>query len=129
MSDRAELPRDVKELVLRYIDSVAELEALLLLRAEEGPWCHETLARRLYVDDRTADEVLMALHRGGLVSRADDGFRYAPRSDARQRAVDALADSYPKFLIPMTHLIHSKSRRRPMKRSRSSTCFARSRTR
>jgi hypothetical protein len=100
----------VRELVLRYIDSVAELEALLLLRAEEGPWRHETLAPRLYVDDRTADQVLMALHRGGLVSRADDGFRYAPRSDALRRAVGELADSYPKFLIPMTHLIHSKSR-------------------
>jgi hypothetical protein len=110
MSWSADLPQGVKEFVLRYIDSVAELEALLLLRAEPGPWSQPALAERLYVDEPVADHVLAALHNRGLVSRADDGFRYSPQSDAPHRAVEGLADSYARCLIMITRFIHSKPR-------------------
>jgi hypothetical protein len=110
MPESPELPQTVRQFVLRHLDSVAELEALLLIRSEEGrPWGAPALAARLYIDERAADHVLTALHRRGLVATADDeGYRYAPGSDTLRAGVDELAQSYPRFLIPITQLIHSK---------------------
>jgi hypothetical protein len=110
MTDNPGLPQAVADFVLRHLDSVAELEGLLLLRANPVAWTPEALAERLYVDQRASSLVLTALHRRGLVSRGDDGFRYAPESESLRAAVDALAELYPRFLIQITHLIHSKPR-------------------
>jgi hypothetical protein len=44
------IPGDVKAFLLRHIDSIAQLEALLLLRANaELTWSADTLAKRLYI--------------------------------------------------------------------------------
>jgi hypothetical protein len=105
------LPDVVRQLVLRYIDSVAELEGLLLMRAETAsPWEASRLARRLYIKDRAAKDVLHALFRRGLLSREGEAFCYAPESDALRASVDRLAVAYPRFLIPITNLIHAKPR-------------------
>ena len=104
------LPPDVAQFVVRYFDSVAELEALLLVHAtpiERG--VARRLARRLYIADLEAEGVLHGLHRRGFVSRDDVGFRYQPQADGRQQLVDALSAAYPRFLIPITQLIHGKS--------------------
>ena len=110
MSETPSIPDHLKDFLLRHIDSVTELEALLLLRAEPHPWSSPALARRLYIDEPAAHRVLTALHRRGLVvSLSDDGgFRYSPLEETLQLAVDALAQAYPVSLIPITHLIHSK---------------------
>jgi hypothetical protein len=106
--DDLTIPDIVRDFVRRYVHSVAELEGLLLLRHEQGPWNASTLAKRLYVEKAAATMVLAALSRRRLVTHEETGFRYAPQSDALAAAVDALADAYPRFLIPITHLIHSK---------------------
>lgn len=111
MNDILSLSQTVRDFILQYIDSVAELEGLLLLRAETShTWTTAKLAGRLYVDEHAAESTLTALHRAGLVSLADGGFRYRPASDAMRLAIDELATSYPRFLIPITNLIHSKPR-------------------
>jgi hypothetical protein len=111
MSEVNEVPDLVKEFVLRHIDSVAELEGLLLARSEIGrAWDASQLARRLYVTDHAAAEVLGALHRHGLMARDGERFLYAPSSESVRSQVDALAAAYPRFLIPITHMIHSKPR-------------------
>ena len=94
MSETPNIPDHLKDFLLRHIDSVAELEALLLLRAEPHPWSSPALARRLYIDERAADRVLTALHRRGLVASASDdgGFRYSPLGETLRLAVDALAE-------------------------------------
>jgi hypothetical protein len=109
MSDDAQLPDDVRAFVLKYIDSVAELEALLLTRSAAGqPWAVPELARRLYVTEAEAATVVRALHRRGLLSQDGDAFRYEPRHDELRRGVDGLAAAYPRFLIPLTKLVHGK---------------------
>jgi hypothetical protein len=46
MNDES-IPADLRDFILRYIDSVAHLEALLLLRANaETSWDTATIARR-----------------------------------------------------------------------------------
>jgi hypothetical protein len=110
MSD-TELPGQVSEFVLAYIDSIPELEALLLTRTERSTqWHAATLATRLYVDLRTATAVLDALERRGLLRRGDDGFSYGPKTPELEAAVEALTDAHRRFLIPVTGIIHSKTR-------------------
>lgn len=109
MAEAEKLPEIVYHFILQSIDSVAELEGLLLARADVAvAWDAASLAGRLYIDERAAAVVLAALHRRGLLSNDNEVFRYQPASDALRESVDALAMSYPRFLIPLTNLIHSK---------------------
>jgi hypothetical protein len=104
------LPDPVRAFILRYVDSVAELEGLLLVRSTGGqPWDVSQLAGRLYISEVEAGAVLQALHRRALMSRDGAVYRYAP-PDALRAEVDALPDAYPRFLIPITNLVHSKPR-------------------
>jgi hypothetical protein len=106
-----ELPGPVKEFLLDHIDSIPELEALLLARTERGMhWLPATLAARLYVDVRTATAVLDALERRGLLMRGEAGFSYGPKTPELEAAVEALTDAHRRFLIPVTSIIHSKTR-------------------
>ena len=53
------IPDDVKEFILENIDSVAQLEGLLLLRGNpEASWSVEEIARRLYIDQKQITEIL-----------------------------------------------------------------------
>ena len=53
------VPPQIRDFLNGCIDSVAELEALLLLReAPEQDWAITTLARRLYVGDTEAATIL-----------------------------------------------------------------------
>ena len=105
-----QLPDLVRAFILKYIDSVAELEGLLLVRSTAGAaWDVSQLAARLYISEAEAHAVLQTLHRRALMTRDASLYRYAP-ADALRVEVDALADAYPRFLIPITDLIHGKPR-------------------
>jgi hypothetical protein len=105
------LPTAVRRFVARCLDTVAELEALLLVRSSpDQRWDARELAARLYIRDPQAAAVLEGLHRHALMARHGEAFFYRPATDALHREVDALASAYPRFLIPITTLIHTKSR-------------------
>lgn len=111
MTDES-IPADLREFILRYIDSVAHLEALLLLRANaETIWDITTIARRLYTTEQQAAEVLTQLCAHGLLSCEDERYRYAGQSAEQRNLIDRLAESYTKQLIPITNMIHGKPRR------------------
>ena len=105
------VPKHLRDFVARYIDSVAQLEALLLLRANpaEG-WSGDALAKRIYIDSKEALEILERLCRDGLATRTDDIFQYDGLSSEHAKLVDELADAYRRQLIPITRLIHGKPR-------------------
>jgi hypothetical protein len=103
------LPEIVRAFILKYVDSVAELEALLLAHATVAQaWDVGQLARRLYISEREAEGVLQALHRRGLLAREARAYRYCPLPDTLRADVDALAAAYPRFLIPISNLVHNK---------------------
>jgi hypothetical protein len=112
MSDNA-LPEPVQEFILKHIDSVAQLEALLLLgRSVEREWDAATAAKRLYSGIPETAEALARLAADGfLLANGNGGYRLGCRSPEQQEIVDRLADHYARHLIPVTNLIHSKSRR------------------
>jgi hypothetical protein len=111
MTDES-IPADLREFILRYIDSVAHLEALLLLRANaDTNWDTATIAQRLYTTEQQAAEVLAQLCSDGLLTCEEERYRYGKQSPENLTTIDRLADSYAKHLIPITNMIHGKPRR------------------
>jgi hypothetical protein len=111
MSD-AIIPDDVRDFILGHIDSIAELEALLLLRNyAEQDWTIKAVAKRLYVSEAIAAEVLTRLAAGGLCVCGDECYRYHPSTGEQGATIDRLSDAYAQYLIPVTNLVHNKPAR------------------
>lgn len=101
----------LRAFLVEHIESVAQLEALLLLRRERKPLPATTVARALYVPEAAAVEELRALATRGLVAAEDGGWRYAPATPAAAARVDELAATYARALIPVTNIVHGNPRR------------------
>lgn len=102
------LPDPVKRLIAEYIDSVPELEAVLLLREHaHRDWTPTEAGQRLYVSTTVAAHVLAKLEEQGFLTHNEAGYRYAPGPEIRP-AVDQLAEAYARHLVEVTHMIHKK---------------------
>ncbi|HEU4771280.1 MAG TPA: hypothetical protein VFS68_03895 [Candidatus Udaeobacter sp.] len=109
------IPDDVAHFVLEKIDSVAQLEALLLLRRDpEKEWSAAALAARLYISEEQTKELLEGLRAQGFVAAQSNSsvYRYQPVTTELHQMLDRLAEIYAKQLVPVTNLIHSKPRPR-----------------
>jgi hypothetical protein len=106
------IPDDVKQFILDKIDSVAELEGLLLMsRNPETEWNIEALSQRLYASREQTEGVVAHLyaHRFLAVGESEaQTYRYQPGSPKLAEIVDRTAEIYAKYLVPVTNLIHSK---------------------
>jgi len=106
---------EIRQFVIENIDSVAQLEALLLLRAAVGQtWNPADVAKRLYIQPRTAAELLRVLHERELIMLADPqapSYKYGPTTAERVRLVEDLATTYATQLVAVTQLIHAKAAR------------------
>lgn len=100
------IPAAVLNLIASSIDSVSEMEALLLFREEDGrSWTAPQLAARLYISEAEAGRVLNALKRRKLIA-GEDPYVYQPGE--QQEAVDELAAAHRRRLIAITKMIHAK---------------------
>jgi hypothetical protein len=112
--DQKFIPDDIAQFVTEKIDSVAELEALLLLRnAPEREWTARELSKRLYLGDQDAVDILAALAAKGLaLCKAGEvcEYKYQPGLPDVVKMIDRLCDIYTKQIVPVTNLIHSKSK-------------------
>lgn len=104
-------PEDVRNFVLQHIDSVAQLEALLLLWGNPGEvWDVPRIAKRLYIGDQETADILAWLCDQKLISCAQ-GIYHADATDHDlQQIVASVADSYGRNLIAITNMIHAKPR-------------------
>ena len=104
---------NVRRFILTSIPSVPHLEALLLMcREREGEWDEVSLARRLYVAEKTAHTLLADLSEAGFIARPREShavFRYRPASAEQAEMVDKVADAYATNLIDVTNLTHGRS--------------------
>ena len=100
---------DVRDFILKHIDSVAQLEALLLIRKErDKAWSAADAAGRLYISEAAAGEIFAWLVAIGLCSVDGGIYRYAPGPELQAKTLDALSATYARYLIPVTGLIHEK---------------------
>jgi hypothetical protein len=113
------IPDDIRQFIIVGIDSVAHLEALLLLRTgAHEHWGIPVVAKRLYISEQETTRVLTRLCDQGLVIKNGSdplSFQYRPKSVDLGRMIDRVAEVYKKHLVPVTNLIHSKPHTRIQK--------------
>jgi hypothetical protein len=103
------IPLDVREFVLAHIESIAHLEALLLLMSKpEKQWTVASVAGQLYISDEQAKPVLDQLCGDDLVLCRDGIYRFNPAPPGQRGIVERLATLYRRHLVPVTKLVHSK---------------------
>lgn len=105
------IPAEVQDFVIRYIHSIAQLEALLLLRrSPQEKWTAGAVARRLYTNEKETAELLAQLCQATFLRVSDGTYRYDPVPE-HNRVIDHLASIYSRHLIPVTNMIHGKAHR------------------
>ena len=104
------LPEDVSRFVTQFMESVEQLEVLLLLRRSPGrAWSAGEVARELYSHPTSVIQRLQLLLGQGLLREHGQGFfQYAPRSAELDRTVGALAELYRERRVAIITLIASK---------------------
>jgi hypothetical protein len=103
------IPSAVMRLIAEHLDSIPELEAVLLIREHDAhEWTPDEAGRRLYVSTTVASYILERLRDGGFVIEGDSGYRYHPQSDELADAVNQLAAAYRRHLVRITQIVHSK---------------------
>jgi hypothetical protein len=105
------LPNDVREFIGRHIESVAQLETLLLIRKEpQRSWTADELARRLYLSDKMCKAMLDDLARQNYLICGPDheSFAYAGADLPADKFLGLLADLYLERRVAVISEIHSK---------------------
>jgi DNA-binding IclR family transcriptional regulator len=105
---RPELPPELRRFILTSIPSVPYLEALLLLRAEPTrEWAVADVARRLYLPEARAAELLQAMAEAGITRPCPGGQCYGPDA-ALDEMLGQLATHYAADIVGVSDLIHSR---------------------
>lgn len=106
---RPDLPQDLRRFILTSVPSVPYLEAVLLLRAEpQRDWTGADVARRLYLPEARAADLLTELVSAGIASGAAGAYRYAPATEELGEILGRLATYYAADLVGVSDLIHSR---------------------
>lgn len=104
------IPEDVREYILKQVDSLAQLEALLLLRADpKQSWDICRIANRLYISEPEVSSALARLIDAGLLRVERNSFRYQP-VPATEALIDRVATTYPNHVAAVAKLIQTKPR-------------------
>ena len=104
------IPEDVRRFLLQCIDSVEQLEVLLLLhKAPDEAWSAETVAQALYSNPDSIARRLAGLLANGLVAPVlSSSYRYHPKSAELGATVTLLAQTYRQRRVAVITVIASK---------------------
>jgi hypothetical protein len=109
----SELPAEVKQWIDRQIESLAQLETLLLLRqSPDRTLSVDEVAKALYVPATSAMAVLRELERRGMIkgiNSSPPSFGFQPTDDSTGKVVDQLAQLYAERRVAVISHIYSKS--------------------
>ena len=109
---RDPVPDDLRRFILTSVASVPFAEAALLFMSQAGLALDvPTVARRLYMSEASAAQVVAQLAGAGIVAPQGPAWRFAPQSKELDRILHLLAAYYSSHLIEVTDLIHSRSAR------------------
>lgn len=106
-----DIQREVWDFIETNIDTVPQLEALLLIYGtEDRPWKTEEIASRIYVAVASAHDILETLRRRALIVSDDSaGYRRSPATDATTTLIAEVSHAYRRHLVPIATFIHSKA--------------------
>ena len=109
---RGDLPDELRRFILTSIPSVPYLEPVLLRSAgTQAGWDAPLVARRLYLPEAQAAELLVQLAAAGIVQAEPAPgatYRYHPATAELGARLDSLAGAYASNLVDVTDLIHSR---------------------
>jgi hypothetical protein len=112
MVDETGLSSRLKRFIADHIDSVMQLELLLLLRERLAQaWSAEGLAQECRVEPIWVEGHLRAMVAAGLATAFDTmpaTYRYAPKSPEMMDTVDELARAYADRRVTVIGLIFAK---------------------
>ena len=109
-----ELAPDVLDLIARHLDSMAQVEVLLLRRTRARSWQDYEVAQELRTETRAAAAQLETLAANRLA--ATDGatppsYRYEPATSALDRAVDHLRVAYDTRPVTLVNALYGRPAR------------------
>lgn len=103
------IPSNVAEFLAEHIDSVVQLEALLLLQSRPEARCSAAdIARELRIDPTWTAAAMSKLAGAGILEMAEGSFRYAPRSELMHQTILSLAHEYSERRVSIIGLIFSR---------------------
>ena len=103
------VPAEVRRFIAAEIESVGQLEVLLLLRgAVDKNWTASEVARALVMQTPSVEIWLEKMAGRGLVAAADGRYRFAPPTAEVERTIDGLAESYARYRVAVIAAIFSK---------------------
>jgi hypothetical protein len=88
---------------------------LLLLRADpQNGLDIQAISERLYISLQETEILLDQLQGYGILEKRSSpvSYFYRPETEELRDMIDRLAVVYAKYLLPVTHLIHSKPKTR-----------------
>ncbi len=111
MSDQ-EIPERVRRLIASHIDSVVQVEILLLLRSQPQRWFSgDDVASELRIDRMWARPQLAELCARGMLDCTTDTepqYRFSPGTHELASDIDELARVYAERRVTVTSLIFAK---------------------
>jgi hypothetical protein len=115
MPNRTFTREQIERFIVDEIDTVPQLEALLLIwNRRPRMWTSFDLARELYVSADFAQEILRYLARHQFVSEAGEKtgcYALHLRSEEMEGMLPALDKVYRRELVRVSNLIHEKTSR------------------
>jgi hypothetical protein len=106
------LSDEVKKFIIEQIDSLEQLEILLLLhRRQDKEWTAQEVSRELRLSQISVATRLADLQKQGLLivrEASDPLYQYAPQKPTIAPIVDSLVKLYPDYRFTVINLIFSK---------------------
>ncbi len=107
------IPAEVEDLLVRHIDSVDDLEVLLLTHGNAAvAWSAGSIAQALRIAEGSAAARLARLTEHGLLTETQEGaslrYQFAADRPTIQHAVSALAQAYRERRVAVITKIYSK---------------------
>lgn len=107
-----DFPADLKQFITGNVSSVAQLEALLMLRdARHKSWTPDEVGRALYISAEIVSLQLAELQKHGLLEielGSPPHYCYKPRTHDLERKADQLAAMYKERRVSVITLIYSQ---------------------
>jgi hypothetical protein len=100
---------DVKQFIDQNIESLAQLEALLLMRQDpQRHWDAAAIAKALYIPAELAGTLLEEFSRRGFIRANDPRYTYQPADARLTQLIDEVATAYQDRRVAIIALIYSK---------------------
>jgi hypothetical protein len=107
-----EFPADIEQFLQQHIESLAQLEALLMLRKEPARfWYAEEVAKALYTSVDVCAAILADLQRRGLLRSESEPklrYQYHPADEKLDQTVARLSAIYQERRVAVITQIYSK---------------------